>query len=228
MMKIEEYKAEMEAGDWSPGWEAIDSCFEKLYGNQEPVHYATEMISRPIFGGNEYLDGYSFFHSSHQEKHLHLVTYGMSQLYADIEKFGKDYSKWGYEMTLRLLAEKPSECVWAMNMLGNLARYTNTKDNAWFEVNQFVVGDGSSIELDSDSKITSLIIVEDPELPPIQTVHGSLEFLQMVGVTWDEMNAIRHDRKNLEIIIENMKKENPLMITDMKRTKNYLEGAVLA
>lgn len=49
-----------ETEDWAPGWNAVENEFEKLYPNTEPLHYATDMTKRAIFGGNQFLDGYSF------------------------------------------------------------------------------------------------------------------------------------------------------------------------
>lgn len=57
-MTVEEFEAKCkEQEDWAPGWEAIDGMFEKLYPGQEPDHYATNMVSRAMFGGGRYLGG---------------------------------------------------------------------------------------------------------------------------------------------------------------------------
>lgn len=62
--------------DWAPGWDIIDNEFERLYPNQVPIHYGTNMSSRAMFGGNNYLDGYSIYTSPKGYKHI--VTYGMT------------------------------------------------------------------------------------------------------------------------------------------------------
>ena len=63
-MNKEEYKKYAEEHeDWAPGWDAIDECFEKLYPGQEPEHFGTNIISRAMMGGDEYLDGYSIYTS---------------------------------------------------------------------------------------------------------------------------------------------------------------------
>ena len=78
-MTREEYiKYAEETGDWAPGWEVIDSCFEALYPGQEPHHFATNTESRAMFGGESYLDGYSIYQSNHGYKHI--VTYGLSEI----------------------------------------------------------------------------------------------------------------------------------------------------
>lgn len=219
-MSFFQYKQHIEEDEtWAPGWLAIEQAFETVYGVQAPKHYGTILTSRAILGGSEFLDGYSFYTSP--KDYQHLITYGMSNLYANPEYFKQTYSRWGYEMTMKLYGE-PDELVWACNMLGNLARYTYTNER-FFEDHQYVLGDGSCIQVDSDSSITSLIIVRDPELPILDSVHGRLEFLLMVGVTWDEITKIRDDTSLMDVLIERMKADdNPDLVTDMKRTKSYL------
>lgn len=122
-MTLDEYKNQAsEQEDWAPGWDAIDQEFEKLYPKQIPVHYGTEMHKRAIFGGDEHLDGYSIYQSPNGYKHL--LTYGMTELYLEMESFGGEWSRWGYEMTIKLKEESVESCLWAINMLSNLARYT--------------------------------------------------------------------------------------------------------
>ncbi|MFP7200893.1 suppressor of fused domain protein [Lysinibacillus halotolerans] len=219
-MKLDEYKrlaAEQE--DWAPGWESIDSVFDNLYPNQSPAHYGTLLHSRAIFGGDEYLDGYSIYDSTKGFKHL--VTYGMTELYTNEEAFGGEWSRWGYEMTIKLKEQTNDECMWAIDMLSNLARYTFTQ-NRFFEPLQFIAGNGSSLHIGTDSNITALLVVNDTEAEGINTVHGKVEFMQLVGITQRELELLMENRKKADVLIEEMKKDNPFLITDMKRTDSYL------
>ena len=86
-MTKEEFKKRVdEDPEWAPGWDAIDEAFEKVYPGQEPSHYATNMISRAMFGGDEYLDGYSVYDS--EKGYKHMVTFGMTELYANEDLLG--------------------------------------------------------------------------------------------------------------------------------------------
>ena len=85
-----------------------------------------------MMGGDEYLDGYSIYTSPNGYKHL--VTYGMSELYANEEAQENEFSKWGYEMTIKLPVETSEECQWAISMMSNLARYTFTQER-WRKYN---------------------------------------------------------------------------------------------
>ncbi len=219
-MTLEEYKKySSEHEDWAPGWEAIDEVFDYLYPNQKPAHYGTDLHKRSIFGGDEYLDGYSIYHSPNGYKHI--LTYGMTELYTNEEIFGGEWSRWGYEMTIKLKEDTNEECMWAINMLANLARYTYTKKRL-FEPMQFIAGNGTSLHIGIDSAITALFIVNDTEANGIDTIHGRVEFTQLVGITQRELEVLKENHNQAQIFVENMKKDNPYLVTDMKRTKSYI------
>jgi len=219
MDKDEYMRHAREEEDWAPGWSAIDDCFEAVYSDQEPSHFGTIMTSRAIFGGDQYLDGYSIYRSDNG--YLHIVTYGMSELYVDEDAFGGEFSKWGYEMTMKLSAETNEECMWALDMLSNLARYTFTQER-YFEPLQYISGGGNAIRVDYDTKLTGLLVVEDTEIKSVDTVHGKLEFMQLVGITQPELEALIADRSLAKSLVEKMKVDNPLLVTDLERTHSYL------
>ena len=74
----------------------------------------------------------------------------------------------------------------------------------------------------TDSSITALITVNDTSAQTLDTLHGRVEFIQFVGITEEELNAIKKDLDNISLLIERMRQENPELITDMKRNKSYL------
>lgn len=219
-MTKEEFIEKMEADpEWAPGWDVIDKEFERLYPGQEPKHYGTNMVARAICGGDQYLDGYSIYESKKGYKHI--VTYGMTELYADVDSLGGEWNRWGYEMTIKLIEDTAEDCMWALDMLSNLARYTYTQDS-YFEPFQYVAGNGTSLHVGVESQITALMTVADTEAMSQDTIYGKTEFIQLVGITQKELEAIKEDFGNLQKIYENMKKDNPDMVTDMKRTKSYI------
>ena len=55
------------------------------------------------------------------------MTYGMTELYANEKALGGEWNKWGYEMTIKLNEETEEACMWAIDMLSNLARYIYTQ-----------------------------------------------------------------------------------------------------
>ena len=226
-MTKEEFLKRLEEDDeYSPGWQVIDDAFDQLYPGQKPQHYGTNIEARAMFGGNQYLDGYSIYRSP--KGYQHIVTYGMTVLYGDEEAFGGEYDGWGYEMPLKLREETAEDCLWALDMLSNLARYTY-QSKRYFEPGECVPGNGTSLHLGTESMITGLVAVADTEAEPQQSVYGKTEFLQFVGITDEEAQAIKRDytktRANIQKLIDRMKADgNPDLVTDMKRTKSYLSA----
>lgn len=220
-MTKEEFMKKMEEDpEFSPGWQAIDDAFEAVYHVEPEEHFGTTIQSRAMFGGDEYLDGFSVYTSPKGYKHI--VCYGMTVLYGDEEAFGGEWNGWGYEMTIKLKEESTEACMWAMNMMSNLARYTYTS-NRFFEDHQYVGGNGTPIKIGSDSKITGLAIVYDTEIESQMSVYGKTEFLQLVGLTTKEVEAVKENFDNLDLIISRMKEDcNVDLVTDMNRVKEYI------
>ena len=219
-MTREEFLKRMQQDEeYSPGWQAIDDAFEALYPGQQPAHFGTSLVKRAVFGGDEYLDGCSVYSSPKGYKHL--VTYGMTVLYADEDAFGGEWNGWGYEMTMKLREKDARSCVWAIDMLSNLARYTY-KTERFFQPNQYIKGNGRSLHIGTDSLITALLLVSDTEAKPQMSVYGKTEFIQLVGITEAELQAVAEDNDNIPRLIERMRADtNPDLVTDMARTRSY-------
>ena len=97
---------------------------------------------------------------------------------------------------------------WALDLLAQLARYTFQTGN-FFEPGAYIPGDGSSLHPELGSAITGLAIVSDTTVAPIETVHGRVAFLQLVGLTQLELDAVTRDPDTLTGILERMRAENP-------------------
>lgn len=219
-MTVEEFKKKAESDpEWAPGWDIIDNEFDRLYPGQTPRHYATDMASRAMFGGDNYLDGYSVYSSPKGYKHI--VTYGMTELYADEKALGGEWNKWGYEMTIKLNEETDEDCLWAIDMLSNLARYTYTQKK-FFQPYEYISGGGNSLHIGVDSNITALLTISDTEAQTQDTLYGKTEFIQLVGITESELQALIKDRDNVHKLYNLIKKDNPDFVTDMKRSKSYI------
>jgi len=213
-MNLEEYKQKFTEDD-AVGWLAIDEKVNEIYGAQEPQHFGT--IIKYMLGGKDPLDGLSVYESQRQEDHYHIVSYGLSELYYNEESAGKEFSKYGFEFTLRLKKKEDDDFNWAMNLMQNLARYV-FETGKWFEEFHFIPTN-SPIRLDYDTNLTAIAFVLDPELGKIQTPHGEVQFLQMVGITTDEYEQLKQNPKlaETEKLLDQLKLNNPLLITDLDR-----------
>ena len=82
-------------------------------------------------------------------------------------------------MTIKLKEGRAEDCLWALDMLSNLARYTYMTER-FFEAGECVPGNGTSLHIGTDSLITALIAVNDTSAQTLDTVHGKVEFIQFV------------------------------------------------
>lgn len=213
-MDLATYK-EIFTEDDAVGWEAIDKSLESLYPNQEADHYAPDLPAS--LGGRSYLDGVSVYQSNEQEPHFQFITYGFSELYYNEEAVGEDYSGFGFEITFRLKKSGDESVGWAINFLQNIAKYVFTSGNYFEPLHVFPAN--SPIRLGYDTEIMAVAFVQDPALGEINTPHGKVQFLQAVGITAEELKTIRthFSIEKVEELIEGLRKNNPLLITDLDR-----------
>ncbi|WP_185715009.1 suppressor of fused domain protein [Gulosibacter macacae] len=223
MMSRDEYIARAEAeDDWAPGWDAIEAAFATQYPGVEPTHFATDFADRASLGGTQFIDGYSFYKAADDVQHL--VTFGMSDLYAHEDYFGLEHSGWGYEMTMQIRTDDPFASLWATNVLSSAAEYTNSR-GIWFAPFEVVGGTGNPFA--EGSLINSGVFVADTVMSGIDTLHGRLEFLQFVGLMQDELNWIAAEGRDgapprAQELLARMAVDNPRLITDLARTKSYV------
>jgi hypothetical protein len=216
-MDLKTYKKKFKEGESAPGWDAIDDAFGKIYGGDEPLgHMASDL---PVSIGGTGPDGISIFRA---KGHLHYVTYGFSTIYYDEEAVGGEFSGYGFELTFRLKSDAIKQedlPLWPCVVLQNLFRYV-TESGRWFEAGHCVPTTNRPLFTDytfEDSVITGLAFSEDPELGTIDTPHGKVQFLQMVGITKSEAEAHIAEGGLADDLIARLAEADPLLVTDMKR-----------
>lgn len=174
-----------QADDAAPGWDAITEAIEALYPGQKPEHWGTDISARAQFGGTEFLDGISAYQASAPNSHWHFVTYGLTELYDKANGSDPEYSGWGFELTLRAPRDEETAPTWPPNLLTAIARHISTagflpKHGGWFRAGR-PLG-----QLNSD--IAGFVFATDPDLATIDTAHGKVGFLQLVGLLEDELD----------------------------------------
>ena len=198
--------------DSSPGWEAIDAQMERLYGDQEPHHFGPAIPA--MLGGNDPIDGISAYRTGDRDPHWHFVTYGFSELHGK-EWEDPEVSGFGFELTFRLHPiDEEAPPAWALNFLQNLGRYVFQTGNP-IEPGHYMNLNGP-IALETATDIKAVVFITDPELGTIETPHGTLTFLQVVGITLDELDTIK--RWNSEKFLELLAASVPNWVTDLART----------
>lgn len=217
-MNIKDYRKEFKE-DQAVGWLSIEKRLKDIYGKTEPRHYVPPVYAAQ--GGKDPIDGTSIYDSKKQVFHHHIISFGMSELYYNEEAVGQPFSKWGFEFTFRLkpFTEDKGDPLWVIEVMNNLARYVYDS-GSWFEPYQFVPA-GGPIRTETKSKvgIVGLVFVPDTELGTIDTPHGELTFLQMVGITQKELDRLmgNQDINEVQKLVDELRKSNPLLITDLTK-----------
>ena len=67
-----------------------------------------------------------------------------------------------------------------------------------------------------------MLTIPDTEAQTQDSIYGKTEFIQLVGITEREFQAIRENGDNIQILCDRMKAENPDFVTDMGRKRSYL------
>lgn len=114
------------------------------------------------------------------------LTYGLSELFEKSSE-DPDVSGFGFELTMRTprLPDETMPPTWPLRALQGLGRHVLAQKQG---LDTGHCADlGSSIAAGIDSALTCLACVPDPLLKKIVTPFGSLLFLQVVGITTDEL-----------------------------------------
>ena len=219
---------ELIAEEGTGGWDAMDAALEKLYGDQQAAHFGTLIKFR--LGGDDPLDGISVYRSGQGQPHWHYVTYGFSDLYGDLDDsldIAPDKpSGYGFELTFRLAraADESEPPTWPVGFLQNIARYVFRTGNV-FAPGHWMTANGP-IAADTQTLLTEMGFVQDPELPPIHTPFGDLMFLQLVALTADELREVR--RWNVQGALQAMQPHMPLWVSDLSRASLHAQPDVQA
>lgn len=207
----------------APGWDAITAELERIHPGQEPQHWGT--IIKWRVGGKDPLDGVSAYACERGAMpHWHFVSYGLSELYVK-ESDDPAWSGWGFELSIRVARAAGDEPpIWPINFMQNLARYVFQSGNV------FVPGDhldlNGPMALDRETAIRAALFGLDPELGEITTPHGRLRFVEIVGVTLDELEAGRG--WNTQGMLDVIGGKIPLWITDLARQSVLRDPACAA
>ena len=225
-MTKEEYIKKYKDNTDAPGRSAIDAYLKEFYPKMDFRHYPIQQEDEFYDDNQNNLQGVSIFDVNEPIKHRHLISYGLSELYFNEKAFGQKFSKWGFELTFRVVPFEQDEDnknktfgdpIWATQVLNNLAQFVNQTQH-WFMPNQFLPINGP-IRLECDTDITGLIFVEDPVLETIETLHGNVQFLQIVGITSKELDYLLEEPslERLKKLEQKLRENNPLLITDLNR-----------
>ena len=147
--------------------------------------------------------------------HWLLVSYGLTEL-GEKETDVPELSGSGFELTARV-ARDPRTVLppqWMIQVIIGVAR--SFLDGADLGPGDWIVASGPLGDSPDAGPLTSVAIVTDPELPWTETPNGTANFWEIVGLTASEGNAAQA-AGTAEPIIEALRRDNPLLITDPGR-----------
>ncbi len=125
----------------------------------------------------------------------HVVTLGVADL--------------GFELTLRLPRPDDELPTWAVDCLVSLVAYARRSGHGFAAGDQIDLR--GPIKLDSDTALTAAAIVVDPTLGTL----GTVDFLQVVGLTADELELCRSWRT--ESVLALLRRRDPMLTTVLDR-----------
>jgi hypothetical protein len=204
----------------APGWDVIDRWVGSHFVGQVP-HQFSSQTAYELDSPNP-LPAITVWQTKAPKGWLY-VTYGLSELF-DKTSGDPSMSGFGFELSLRipgLPGEAPADAqppVWPLRMLQSIGSHIlNTGEG--FDSGHAIDLGGSLVPPDSDgpadSKLTGLLCLPDPVLGKIDTIHGSLLFMRLFGVTEDELAImVKLDLGSLVACVAEL---SPMAVTDPQR-----------
>ncbi|XP_045104050.1 suppressor of fused homolog isoform X1 [Portunus trituberculatus] len=220
------------AGVVPAGLQALLARCSEMYPGQPNPLQVTALLKYWL-GGPDPLDYISMYANPGNPKlnippHWHYVSFGCSDLHGDgrvHEQTGPEGpSGFGFELTMRLKREEgeKSPPTWPAAIMQALAKYVFQSESI------LCVGDHVSwhCPLDnSESRVQHMLMAEDPQLGSVNTPNGSVQFVQIVGVTTEELRAAQHwNGVGVLDIMKRMPSAGGLwLVTDMRRGESIYE-----
>ena len=161
----------------APGWDAIHAALVGLFGDQEPAHWGGARLpdQEGPYGISAYRHGDAWFY----------VTYAMSELFTKVSD-DPTVSGWGFELTMRVRTTDPSPPIWPVVLLDGLGKSVYRTGSPFapghrVDLRQPISGG------DPATRLSAVAFAMDPELDAIDTAHGGVGFLTVVGITAQEL-----------------------------------------
>ncbi|CAG5075898.1 Similar to Sufu: Suppressor of fused homolog (Mus musculus) [Cotesia congregata] len=219
------------------GLDALHSVCRELYPNQTNPLTVTAILKFWL-GGPDPLDYISMYENPGNPElgippHWHYISLGLSDLHGDGRLHAKSMpgqpSGFGFELTFRLLQEPEEKTppTWPANVMQQLAKYVFTSGN------MLLPGDHVSWHSPlgkENSRITQILMAKDPQLPEsVSTPHGLVSFVQIVGVTPEELQAAQHwNGQGMINLLKTVPGCGPWLITNVNRAYSAMEDPMVA
>ena len=199
--------------DSAPGWEAIDAEFNRIYPDQpNPLHYGT--VIKYMLGGPDPLDGISVYDAG---GFWHFVSYGLSELYTK-ESEDPEYSGYGIELTFKLKksTNDEEEIKNGCGLLQYVARYIFQTGKVVLPEEYIYTKQTEGIDAQQNSNLTGFLTAADDLANTIDTPHGKVEFVTLIGATDAELRSV-YESETSKRGVRNLLQELGNQLTDYHR-----------
>lgn len=170
----------------APGWAAIDAALGRVHPGQVPHQFtsqtAYDLDSRsplPAIGVYE----------GHAPEHWHYVSYGLTELFEKSSPRA-DISGFGFEVSLRLLRDTEAPPTWPLQLIQGVGHYV-LSGHGDLDTGHLIDLGGPLVPEDGSRVLEGLMCIPDPMLAKIATPHGSVLFLQLLGLARAELDAMQ-------------------------------------
>jgi hypothetical protein len=189
-----------EVADEAPGWDAIEAAVATKVTDRNPLHWGSNKLP------GQGLYGLSAYRCA---EHWLLVTFGLTELFSK-DSDDPEVSGWGFELTMRVPLDGEQPPTWSLRLLERLVDYVFTSGRAFAEDHR--MDPGGPITGKDTTRLRAIAFAADPELPPIDSPHGSARFLTVVGITADELDRMKATT-TAEVLSE-LATRSPMLVTD--------------
>lgn len=203
----------------APGWDAISDALRDLYSGAEPLADFAPVHPYAL-GGPDPLDGVRIYGCHEPRPHWHMVSCGLSELYGK-ETDDPEVSGWGIEFSIRVARGSADDVPpkWAAALLQQLAKYVISQrpfaPGHTIHVAPGTFNDSPAQEEATPTLLAALAFALDPELGVIDTVNGTVAFLQVAALTEAEYAGAQGG--NAPAALERVERDVPLHIVDRDR-----------
>ncbi len=195
------------------GWEAIRDAFDCIYAKTlENTQQFGTLISWRL-GGPDPLDSFRIYDGG---AYWHIVGFGLSELF-EKEFANPEISGYGMEFTFKLLkAGCPDVNREIKTMIGifqDLARLTFEEGETFWPYEYIYTGQQQGFDYEQKSRLTGFITVPEPLLEQLATPFGRVQFVELIGATDAELQAIMQGKMRVCELYEQLGSD----ITDLWR-----------
>jgi suppressor of fused-like protein len=190
----------------APGWDALEKAFAELYPGRSPKWWEHNGVHRMDERRNPPANPLEAVALYDPGPFWHFVSYGMSDLYA--KESEDEWSGFGYEFTFRIAKDRSGQApLWPVDVMVSLAK-------AAYKGEDFAPGHTiktGPLDGQTGTALTALLVTLDPAIQVLETPHGKVALLLLVGV--EGQTRERALDVGVDAVVAELSAHNPDLVT---------------